>query len=96
MSKVQRHSFRLFVAGRSPHSMQALENLRRLCREHLPDAHEVELVDVLVEPGRALKEGVVVTPTLVRFQPAPSVRIIGNLGQTHTVLSALGLETPPV
>jgi circadian clock protein KaiB len=86
------HVFRLYVAGRSLNSAHALDNLQALCRQHLPDAHEVEVVDILSEPGRALREGVLVTPTLVRLRPGPVVRIIGNLGQKQTVLTTLGLE----
>jgi circadian clock protein KaiB len=93
MSQPHPHVFRLYVAGQSMHSMRALENLRSLCREFVPDAHVIETVDVLREPLRALKEGVIVTPTLLRLEPAPLVRIIGNLGDRPTVVAALGWET---
>ncbi len=84
--------FRLYVAGRSPNSMQALENLRALCREHLPDHHEIEVVDVLRYPQRAMNDGILVTPTLVRVAPTPVVQIIGNLAQTDLVTVTLGLR----
>ncbi len=93
MSKAGSHVFRLYVAGQSVHSTRALENLRALCREYAPDAHRIEVVDVLREPLRALKEGVIVTPTLVRLEPAPVLRIFGNLGDRPTVVATLGWET---
>ena len=84
--------FRLYVAGEAPNSMRAAANLNALCQAQLPDRHEIELVDVLREPRRALTDGIFMTPTLVRLAPAPLRRIVGNLSQTEAVLTALGLD----
>ena len=84
--------FRLFVAGDALNSAQARSNLAALCRENLPDRHEIEVVDVFREPKRALAEGVFMTPTLIKLGPAPVRRIVGTLSQTLPVLQALGLE----
>lgn len=84
--------FRLYVAGDTQNSTLALANLTALCRAHLPDRHEIEIVDVLREPKRALAEGVYMTPTLVRLAPAPVRKIIGTLSQPQPVLQALGLD----
>jgi circadian clock protein KaiB len=84
--------FRLFVAGGTQNSAQAVANLNAICRAHLPDRHDIEVVDVLREPKRALADGILMTPTLVRLAPTPVERIIGTLSQTQTVLRALGLE----
>jgi len=85
--------FRLYVAGGTQNSAQAVANLNAICRVHLPDRHDIEVVDVLREPKRALADGILMTPTLVRLAPTPVERIIGTLSQTQTVLRALGLET---
>jgi circadian clock protein KaiB len=53
MTRPVRFSFRLYLAGDSPNSIQALGNLRALCEELLPSRHEIELVDILEEPSRA-------------------------------------------
>jgi circadian clock protein KaiB len=84
--------FRLFVAGGTQNSAQAIANLNAICRAHLPDRHDIEVVDVLREPKRALADGILMTPTLVRLAPTPVERIIGTLSQTQTVLRVLGLE----
>lgn len=83
---------RLFVAGHTQNSTQAVVNLRRLCNDHLAGRHTVETVDVLREPDKALAARVFMTPTLVRLAPTPDVRIVGTLSQTSTVLRALGLQ----
>ncbi len=83
--------FLLYVAGNGPHSSQAVTNLRALCREHLPERHEIEIVDVYGEPQRALADGVVLTPMLVKVLPGPVCKIIGTLSQSKTTLRALDL-----
>jgi circadian clock protein KaiB len=94
MSRRANFRFRLYVAGNAQNSAQAIANLAALCRAHLPDQHEIEIVDVFREPKRALAEGIFMTPTLVKLAPFPAQRIVGTLSQTQTVLRALGLETP--
>lgn len=83
---------RLYVAGDAANSAQAIYNLNSLCRTHLPNRHQIDIVDVFREPMRALEDGIFMTPTLVRLSPAPVRRIVGTLSQTREVLQALGLE----
>ena len=86
------HKFRLYVAGDAPNSAQAQENLVMFCETYLPDRYEIDVVDVLKVPMLALKDNVLMTPTLLRLSPAPVRKIVGALSQMQTVLDALGLE----
>ena len=81
--------FRLFVAGDTPNSIQALANLKALCRIHLEGRHDIEVIDVFADPRRALAERIFMTPTLVKVAPGPVRRIIGTLSNAQTVLHAL-------
>ena len=92
MSRRTKYKFRLYVAGDAPNSVQAQANLILVCKTHLPDSYEIEVVDVLKEPMVALKDNVLLTPTLLKLSPAPVRRIVGALSQTQTVLDTLGLE----
>jgi circadian clock protein KaiB len=83
--------FQLYVASDSQNSLQAMANLGALCREFLPGRHEIEIVDVFLEPQRALAEDIRMTPTLLKVWPRPAGRIIGTLSQTQRVLETLGL-----
>lgn len=87
-------SFRLYVAGQSPNSALAETNLRALWAEHWTGPARLELIDVLKSPARALADGIVVTPTLVRLTPTPRVSLIGALTDTARVRAALGLAQP--
>jgi circadian clock protein KaiB len=86
---------RLYVAGDAPNSVAARTNLRRLLASHDPATHSLEIVDCLREPTRALREGVLVTPTLMRLEPEPVCTIVGSLSDSARVLEALGLTATP-
>jgi circadian clock protein KaiB len=84
-------TFQLYVAGDAPNSLQAIANLTELCETHLPDRHQIEIVDVLRDPKRALTESIFMTPTLVTDSPYPGHRIVGTLSHTEPILQILGL-----
>ena len=69
----------------------AIANLEAICQEYLKDIHRLEVVDVLEHPGRAMAEGVLVTPSLAKVSPLPVANVIGNLSDKAKVLLALGL-----
>jgi circadian clock protein KaiB len=85
--------FRLYVAGATQNSAAAISNLKALCEAHLRDRHRIEVVDVFLAPKRALADGILMTPTLMKLSPPPARRVVGTLSQTEPVLQALGLET---
>ena len=95
MSRGAMFKFRLYVADDAQNGALAKANLAALCRTYLPKRHEIEIVDVLLEPKRALKDSVFMTPTLIKLAPAPVRRIVGTLSQTDIVLQAIGLEVVP-
>ena len=81
---------RLYVAGNAPNSLRAIANVKAICDEHFASAHELEIVDLLEHPRRALADGIIVTPTLLKLLPLPPQRVIGTLSDTNQVLVALG------
>jgi circadian clock protein KaiB len=80
---------RLYVAGSAPNSLTAIANTRTFCDEHFAAGYDLEIVDMLANPQRALADGIVVTPTLVRLLPLPIKRLIGNLSDTTQMRMAL-------
>jgi len=91
MSQHQMFKFRLFIAGDTQNSVQALANLTSLCQLHIPKSHEIEVVDVFRHPKRALAERILMTPTLVVLAPSPVRKIVGTLAETQPLLQALRL-----
>ena len=84
-------SLRLFVAGDSPDSAIAIANLKALFPRDEGSQVEIEIVDVQREPDRAARDGIMVTPTLLKVSPLPHCRILGNLKNRDALLSLLGI-----
>lgn len=83
--------FSLYVTGDAPNSLQAIDNLTQLCETHLPDRYSIEIIDVLLDPKRALTDAIFITPMLVTDTPYPGHRIVGTLTNTEPILQILGL-----
>ena len=83
---------RLYVAGMTPTSVRALENLKGLCEQHLQGTYRIQVVDLLERPKLASGDQIVAVPTLVRRLPTPVKKIIGDLSNTERVLVGLDLR----
>jgi circadian clock protein KaiB len=83
---------RLYVAGQTPRSLDALANLKRICEEHLQGRYRIEVVDLLVNPTLARGDQILAVPTLVRQLPPPVKKIIGDFSNVERVLVGLNLR----
>lgn len=84
---------RLYVAGRTPKCVKALENLERFCEQHMAGSYEIELIDLVENPRLAKDDQIIAIPTLVRKLPQPLRKIIGDLSNTERML--VGLDLTP-
>lgn len=80
---------RLYVAGQTPRSIAAIDNLKRICAEHIGERYEIEVVDLVKNPSLARDDQVLAIPTLVRQIPPPAKKIIGDLSNVDRVLVGL-------
>jgi circadian clock protein KaiB len=83
---------RLYVAGQTPRSVLALNNLKAICEEHLAGRYEIEVVDLLVDPTLARGDQILALPTLIRRLPPPVKKFIGDLTSADHVLVGLDLR----
>lgn len=83
---------KLYVAGQTPKSKAALENLRKICEEHLRGRYRLEVVDLARNPALARTDKILAIPTLVRSLPTPISRIIGDLSDEEQVLMGLNVR----
>jgi len=88
------YELRLYVAGNTPKSVLALNNLKKYCEEHLRDQYIIEVIDLLEKPQLAEGDQILAIPTLVRKVPVPIRKIIGDLSNEEKVL--VGLNIRPV
>ncbi|MFK8079170.1 MAG: circadian clock KaiB family protein [Granulosicoccus sp.] len=83
---------KLFVSGRSVRSDTALKNLRDTLQEVVADDYELNVIDVLEYPQLAEDDLVLATPTLIKLNPLPVRRTIGDLSDKQSLLLGLGLQ----
>lgn len=84
---------RLYTAGHTPKSVAAMENLNRICDEHLKGRYAIEVIDLVQNPKLARDDQIVAIPTLVKKVPAPLRKLIGDLSNTERVLVGLDIRT---
>jgi circadian clock protein KaiB len=84
---------RLFVAGATARSRQAVLHVRQLCEAELKDNFELEVIDIYQQPNLARDHRIVATPTLVKECPRPMRRFIGNLLNITGLFVELNLIT---
>jgi len=88
-----KHILRLYVAGATDRSRQAILRTRQLCETELKGQYELEVIDVYQQPILARDGQIIATPTLVREFPQPVRRLIGNLANTTGLFAGLELTT---
>ncbi|MHB0936814.1 MAG: circadian clock KaiB family protein [Armatimonadota bacterium] len=86
-----RYRLRLYVTGATPRSTLAIANARSICERYLYDRYDLEVIDVYQQPATLRDEQVVVAPTLVKLDPPPLKRLIGDLSDLERVLRGLGI-----
>ncbi len=82
----------LYVSGMSSRSMEAIENINRICKEHLSGNFELEIVDIYKDPDMAAAQHVIFSPSLVKNNPLPKRTLIGTLSDPGKVIKALGIS----
>ena len=88
-----KYVLRLYVAGATARSHQAVLCVRQLCETELNGHCELEVIDVYQQPILARDGQIVATPTLVKEFPLPVRRLIGNLTNTTRLFVGLDLVT---
>jgi circadian clock protein KaiB len=83
---------RLFVAGITPNSRKAVENVRKICEEHLKGRYQLEIIDIYQQPIFAREGQIVAAPTLVKELPPPLRKFIGDMSHTDRILAGLDLR----
>ncbi len=83
---------RLYVTAASPKSARAIVNVRRLLEDNLAGRYSLEILAIAEHVEQAARDHIVASPTLLRLQPEPVRRFIGDLSDTARVLAGLGVK----
>ena len=91
----QHYVLKLYITGTTPRSTQAITNIHALCEEFLPGRYALEVVDIYQQPDQAAGDQIIAAPTLVKSEPEPVKRLVGDLSNRERVLVALNLRSSP-
>lgn len=89
--KMEKYILRLYVADNSPKSVRAIQNITKICDEHLPGNYELEVIDIYQNQALLEEEQIFAIPTLVKKLPPPFQKLIGDLSNTEKVIVCLDL-----
>ena len=90
-SRQAKYVLRLYVSGSTAKSALAVENIKRICEQHLKNRYDLEVIDIYQQPNLAREEQIVAVPTLIKRFPPPLRRLIGDLSNQEKVLVGLDL-----
>ncbi len=91
--KTERYVLRLYIAGLTPRSTLAVQNIRRICEEHLEGRYDLQVIDLYQQPVLAEGEQIIAAPTLIKKLPLPLRRFIGDMSNTDRILVGMDLRT---
>ena len=92
-SRTAKYVLRLYVTGTTGKSVHAIQNVRRICEEHLQGEYDLEVIDLYKNLPLAKGDQIIAAPTLVKKLPAPLRQLIGDMSDEQRVL--VGLDVRP-
>lgn len=91
-SDKRKYVLRLYVAGMTPQSLQAIQNITRICEENLKGRYDLRVIDIYQQPTLAQGEQIIAVPTLIKKLPLPLRKFIGNMVNKEKILVGLDLQ----
>lgn len=77
---------RLYVTGMTPRSIRAIDNIKKICEDHLTGRYRLEVIDICRKSTLAEGEPIIAAPTLIKKLPLPLRRFIGDMSNTQKIL----------
>ena len=87
-----KYLLRLYISRSTLKSKVAVENIQRVCEEHLKGRYNLEVIDIHDQAGLARDEQIVAVPTLIKRLPQPLQRLVGDMSDLNRVLLGLDLK----
>ena len=87
-----RYVLRLYVTGATGRSLRAIANIRGFCERYLKGRYELKVVDVYQQPSLVQAEQIIAAPTLVKSEPPPEKRLVGDFSDRDRLLASFRLK----
>ena len=91
-TKHEKYVLRLYVAGITPRSREAIRTVTAICEENLAGRYDLEVIDIYQQPTLAKGEQIIAAPTLIKKLPQPLRRFIGSMADKERLLVGLDLR----
>ena len=85
------YRLRLYISGATPRSLRAVRNIKMIGDLYMAGRYDLEVIDVYQKGGLVQGKDIVALPTLIKYDPPPVRRVIGDLSETVRVLRGLGI-----
>lgn len=90
--KPKKYVLHLYVAGLSPRSQKAIDNIKKICVGHLRGRYDLKIQDIYKNPIFAKNGQILGVPTLIKELPLPLRRFVGDMSNTEKLLAGLDLR----
>ena len=87
-----KYVLRLYINDSTVKSRLAVENIKRVCEQHLEGRYDLEVIDIHKHANLARDEHIVAVPTLIKRLPVPLQRLVGDMSDLNKVLFGLDLR----
>ena len=87
-----KYLLRLYISRSTQKSRVAVENIQRVCEEHLHGRYHLEVIDIHDQANLVRDEQIVAVPTLIKRLPRPLQRLVGDMSDLDRVLLGLDLR----
>jgi len=73
-AKDPQYTLRLYVAGLTNRSQEAIRTVTSICEEQLAGRYDLEVIDIYQHPELANSEQIIAAPTLIKKRHSPCVK----------------------
>ena len=87
-----RYVLRLYITGATDRSSRAVTNIRWVCEHYLEGRYDLRVVDIYQQPSLAKTYEIIAAPTLVKSEPLPLKRLVGDFSDRERLLAGLGIS----
>jgi len=78
-------TFELYVAGDTPISLKAASNAKAIFDKYYKNNYALHLFDIYKNPALVARENIIAVPLLIRKNPLPEIRMIGDFSDIQQV-----------
>ena len=85
------YKLRIYLAGKSKRDEKNVGELREILEYKLKNQYSLQVIDVLDSRELAIQDNVLATPVLIKLEPQPVRKLLGDFGDYEKLMLLLGM-----